>query len=108
MTLQADLEAASAAASAAAEKLKAIVNGPAAGPGSTVATDSGDVHTAARAIADLEAAATAFEHRKGPQGPRGDTGERGPQGLRGLRGPRGPEGPKDGSGSAGGSAPNVG
>ena len=55
MTLQSDLETAVADVKADARKLKDIVNGPASGAGSTVATDSGDVKTAARAIAEVGA-----------------------------------------------------
>lgn len=53
MTLQSDLETAVADVKADARKLKGIVNGPASGAGSTVATDSGEVKTAARAIAEV-------------------------------------------------------
>lgn len=53
MTLQRDLETAVADVKADAQKLKGIVNGPASGDGSTVTTDSGNVKTAARAIAEV-------------------------------------------------------
>jgi len=55
MTLQTDLETAVADVRADSVKLKKIVNGPASGTGSTVTTDSGDVKTVAKAVADLEA-----------------------------------------------------
>ena len=55
MTLQTDLETAVADVRADSVKLKKIVNGPASGAGSTVTTDSGDVKTVAKAVADLEA-----------------------------------------------------
>lgn len=55
MSLQTDLEDAVAQVQADSDTLKAIVNGPATGDGSTVTTDSGDVDTVAKAIADLEA-----------------------------------------------------
>ena len=54
MTLQSDLEAAIADVQTNSQKLKGIVNGPASGTGSMVITDSGNVKTAAKAIADLE------------------------------------------------------
>lgn len=52
-TLQEQLEAAVAQTAADSLKLKAIVNGPAAGAGSLVATDGGDVKTLARALAEV-------------------------------------------------------
>lgn len=53
MTLQSDLEAAVADAQADSQKLKDIVNGPAAGAGSLVEVASGWVKTVARAIAEI-------------------------------------------------------
>ena len=56
MSLQADLQAAVDKASAASQKLHAVVHGDAA---STVETESGPVKTVAKAIADTEAAISA-------------------------------------------------
>ena len=56
MSLQTDLQAAVDRASAASQKLHAVVHGDAA---STVDTESGPVKTVAKAIADTEAALTA-------------------------------------------------
>lgn len=56
MTLQTDLQAAVAKASAAADKLHQVVHGPAAG---TVETENGPVKTVAKTVADNEAAIAA-------------------------------------------------
>lgn len=53
MTLQSDLESAIANARAAADLLKAIVNGPAAGEASLVEVESGTVKTLSRALAEV-------------------------------------------------------
>jgi hypothetical protein len=53
MTLQTDLEQAVARTNTDSARLKAIVNGPASGAGSTVAVDSGPVKTVARAIQEI-------------------------------------------------------
>ncbi len=61
MTLQQDLEAAVAQVTADSNKLKDIVNGPADGDGSMVPTDSGDVKTVAKSLADMEGAYAASD-----------------------------------------------
>jgi len=56
MSLLSDFTAAVDLLLADGEKYNAIVNGPASGAGSTVVTDSGNVKTFAKAIADFETA----------------------------------------------------
>lgn len=57
MSLQSDLAAAVASAQTDAAKLRAIVQGPAAGPGSEVITENGNVKTLNRIVAEAAAAA---------------------------------------------------
>jgi hypothetical protein len=58
MTIKDDLLAATARAGAAAQILHDVANGPASGPGSIVVTGAGAVKSLARAVGDLEEAAT--------------------------------------------------